>query len=42
MISYERFWRRSLLGDDGRGVDAVPQIGATVGNVTTYGRGPAR
>jgi lipid A 3-O-deacylase len=37
MISYERFWRRPLLGDGGRGVDVVPQIGATVGNVMTYG-----
>src|SRR5260221_560997 len=37
MISYERYWRRPLLGDGGRGVDVVPEIGATVGNVMTYG-----
>ncbi len=37
MISYERLWRRPLLGEGGRGVDVVPQIGATVGNVMTYG-----
>jgi lipid A 3-O-deacylase len=42
MISCERFWRRPVLGDGGRRVDVVPQIGATVGSVMTDGRGPAR
>jgi lipid A 3-O-deacylase len=37
MISYERLWRLPLLGDGGGGVDLVPQVGATVGNVMTYG-----
>lgn len=39
MISYERLWRQPLIGD-GHGaldVDIVPQAGATVGNVMTYG-----
>jgi lipid A 3-O-deacylase len=38
MISYERLWRRPLVGD-GHGsfdVDVVPAAGATIGNVMTY------
>lgn len=37
MLSYERLWRLSLVGDGDNGVDVVPQLGATVGNVMTYG-----
>ena len=37
MLSYERFWRLSLAGDPNNGVDIVPQLGATVGNIMTYG-----
>jgi hypothetical protein len=37
MISYERLWRLKVIGAGADGVDVVPQIGATVGNVFTYG-----
>jgi hypothetical protein len=37
MLSYERLWRVSLIGDRNTGVDIVPQLGATAGNVMTYG-----
>jgi hypothetical protein len=44
MVSYERLWRFPLLGgDSGRPtigsleVDIVPELGATAGNVFTYG-----
>jgi hypothetical protein len=37
MLSYERLWRVPLIGDGRNGVDIVPQAGATVGNVFTYG-----
>ena len=37
MISYERFYRVPLIGDDTNGVDVVPQAGATLGNLMTYG-----
>jgi lipid A 3-O-deacylase len=37
MLSYDRLWRIALLGDGNNGVDVVPQIGATAGNVFTYG-----
>jgi hypothetical protein len=36
-ISYDRAWRAPLLGDTSGGVDFVPEAGATVGNVFTYG-----
>lgn len=36
MLSYERLWRFSPTGDGNDGLDVVPQIGATVGNVLTY------
>jgi lipid A 3-O-deacylase len=36
MLSYERLWRFSPIGDGNDGIDVVPQIGATVGNVLTY------
>jgi len=37
MLSYERYWKLSLLGDNSFGVDLIPEVGATVGNVMTYG-----
>lgn len=37
MINYERLWRLPLIGDNSFGVDIVPQLGATAGNVLTYG-----
>lgn len=41
MASYERLWRLPLLGadepGDGIGIDIVPEIGATAGNIFTYG-----
>lgn len=36
-LNYERLWRVSLLGDGKNGIDLVPQVGATVGNVFTFG-----
>jgi hypothetical protein len=36
-LSYERLWRFNVLGSEDFGVDVVPQLGATVGNVFTYG-----
>jgi hypothetical protein len=37
VVAYERLWRLPLAGSNGFGVDAVPQLGAAVGNVFTYG-----
>ncbi len=37
VFTYERLWRQPLAGDSGFGVDVVPQIGATVGNILAYG-----
>lgn len=36
-LSYEKKWRLSLLGDGRNGVDVIPELGATVGNIFTYG-----
>ena len=36
-LSYERKWRQHLLGDTSFGMDLVPQAGASVGNIFTYG-----
>ncbi|MBR9970867.1 lipid A deacylase LpxR family protein [Magnetospirillum sulfuroxidans] len=41
MLSYERLWRVPLAGDGDNGVDIVPQLGATLGNVFTYAGGGA-
>lgn len=40
-ISYERKWRLALLGSGIDGVDIIPEAGATVGNVFTYGEAGA-
>jgi lipid A 3-O-deacylase len=37
VLSYERLWRLPLVGDNCLGVDIVPQLGASVGNIFTYG-----
>lgn len=36
-LSYGRLWRFAIFGDGERGADVVPGLGATVGNVFTYG-----
>lgn len=36
MVSYERLWRLPLFGDNSLGVDIVPELGVTAGNVFTY------
>lgn len=36
MISYERKWRLLLPIADGFAIDAIPELGATAGNVATY------
>lgn len=36
MLSYERLWRMTLIGEGSGGVDIVPQAGVTAGNVFTY------
>jgi hypothetical protein len=41
MLSYERKWRLPLLGNGQDGVDIIPQGGATIGNVMTYGEAGA-
>jgi len=37
MLSYQRLWRLPVVGNSAIGLDVVPQLGATVGNVFTYG-----
>jgi lipid A 3-O-deacylase len=37
VLSYERLWRQGLIGSNAFGVDIVPQVGASVGNIFTYG-----
>jgi lipid A 3-O-deacylase len=37
MLTYERLWRLPLTGNPNNGIDIVPQLGATAGNVMTYG-----
>ncbi len=36
-LSYERLWRVPVVPDEDWGIDIVPGLGATVGNVFTYG-----
>jgi hypothetical protein len=38
MLSYERLWRLPLTGNPNNGIDIVPQLGATAGNVMTDGQ----
>jgi len=37
MLTYERLWHVPVVGGGNNGIDIVPQLGATVGNVFTYG-----
>jgi hypothetical protein len=37
VLSYERKWRLTLAGDRDAGVDLIPELGASLGNVFTYG-----
>ncbi|HWD60497.1 MAG TPA: lipid A deacylase LpxR family protein [Stellaceae bacterium] len=37
MLNYERLWRFPLIGNNSLGVDVVPELGVTAGNVFTYG-----
>ncbi|MGE0117908.1 MAG: lipid A deacylase LpxR family protein [Dongiaceae bacterium] len=37
VLSYERKWRLALAGDGRAGVDLIPELGASLGNVFTYG-----
>ncbi len=37
VLSYERKWRLPLAGGSGFGVDIVPQVGVTAGNIFTHG-----
>jgi lipid A 3-O-deacylase len=41
MLTYERLWRLPLAGDPNNGIDIVPQLGATAGNIMTYGEAGA-
>jgi lipid A 3-O-deacylase len=41
VLSYERLWRQRLLGNNSLGVDLVPQVGASVGNIFSYGEAGA-
>jgi hypothetical protein len=37
VLSYERKWRFTLAGDRSSGVDVIPELGGSLGNVFTYG-----
>jgi lipid A 3-O-deacylase len=37
VLAYDRLWHVPLIGDGKSGLDFVPQIGATIGNIYTYG-----
>jgi lipid A 3-O-deacylase len=37
VLSYERKWRLTLAGDGATGIDLIPELGASLGNVLTYG-----
>jgi hypothetical protein len=37
VLSYERKWRLTLDGDGRTGIDLIPELGASLGNVFTYG-----
>jgi hypothetical protein len=40
-LSYDKRWRLTLLGDGRNGIDVIPEAGATVGNIFTYGEAGA-
>lgn len=37
VLSYERKWRLKLIGDGASGIDLIPELGGSLGNVFTYG-----
>jgi hypothetical protein len=37
VLSYERKWRVALFGDGANGVDVIPELGGSLGNIFTYG-----
>ena len=37
VLTYQRLWRLRIAGGDSFGIDAVPEAGATVGNVFDFG-----
>lgn len=37
VLTYQRLWRLQIAGGDNFGIDAVPEAGATLGNVFTFG-----
>ena len=37
VLSYERKWRLTLAGDGSTGIDLIPELGGSLGNVFTYG-----
>ncbi len=37
VLSYERKWRLTLAGGGANGVDLIPELGGSLGNVFTYG-----
>src|SRR4029450_10644145 len=39
VLSYERKWRVSLVGDGTTGIDVIPELGGSLGNIFTYGEG---
>jgi lipid A 3-O-deacylase len=41
VLSYERKWRLTLAGDSTTGVDLIPELGASLGNIFTYGEAGA-
>ena len=41
VLSYERLWRLPMLSGGDIGMDVVPALGATVGNILTYGQAGA-
>lgn len=41
VLSYDRLWRLPVIGGETYGLDVVPEAGATVGNVLTYGEAGA-
>jgi lipid A 3-O-deacylase len=37
VLSHERLWRQRIVGDNTFGVDLVPQVGVSLGNIFSYG-----
>ncbi len=37
VLSYERKWRLTLAGDGSTGIDLIPELGGSLGNIFTYG-----